>query len=98
MAAWLHNVARVGMAMARAEVTQSMRVGTFGEFVVMGSQYRDEVGDLHWYIALLTGHGPVTRTHHVVDGELPEDLTADERDAVIQAIGLWESLPLSRPN
>jgi hypothetical protein len=84
--------------MARAEVTQSMRIGTFGGFVVMGSQYRDEAGDLHWYVALLPGSEPVIRVHHVLGGELPEDLTVAERDAVIQAIKLWESQPLSRPN
>jgi hypothetical protein len=84
--------------MARAEVTQSMRVGTFGDFVVMGCQYRDEAGDEHWYIAVLTGPDPVTRTYHIVGGELPAELTTDERDAVIQAIRCWESEPLSRPN
>ncbi len=80
------------------EVIQSMRVGTFGDFVVMGSQYKDEAGDQHWYIALLVGPEPVAKIHHVIDGELPDELTVDERDAVIAAIRLWESQPLSRPN
>ena len=84
--------------MARAEVTQSMRIGMFGGFVVLGSQYRDEAGDQHWYVALLGGSEPVTRIHHVVAGELPEELTVDERDAVIEAIRLWESQPPSRPD
>ena len=84
--------------MARTEVTQNMRIGTFGEIVVMGSQYRDEAGDTHWYIALLSGPDPVTRLHHIVGRELPDQLTADERNAVIQAIRSWESQPISRPN
>jgi hypothetical protein len=84
--------------MAAIELIQSMRVGTFGDFVVMGSHYQDQSGDRHWYIALLTGSDPVARIHHVIDGDLPEELTVDERDAVIAAIRLWESQALSRPN
>lgn len=84
--------------MARPEVTQSIRIATFGEIAVMGSQYRDEAGDMHWYIALLTGPDPVRQLHHIVRGELPDGLTADERDAVSQAIRSRESQPMSRPN
>jgi hypothetical protein len=84
--------------MAAIELIQSMRVGTFGDIVVLGSQYKDEVGDRHWYIALLTGPEPVANIHHVIAGELPDELTVDERDAVITAIRLWESQPLSTPN
>jgi hypothetical protein len=88
----------MGKAMAAIELIQSMRVGTFGDIVVLGSQYKDEAGDRHWYIALLTGPEPVANIHHVIAGELPEELTVDERDAVIAAIRLWESQPLSTPN
>jgi hypothetical protein len=88
----------IGKAMDTIEVIQSMRIGKFGDFVVMGSQYKDEAGDRHWYIALLTGPEPVVGIHHVTAGELPDELTVDERDAVIAAIRLWESQPLSRPN
>jgi hypothetical protein len=87
-----------GKAMAAIELIQGMRIGTFGDFVVMGSQYKDEAGDRHWYIALLTGPEPVASIHHVIAGELPYELTVDERDGVIAAIRLWESQPLSRPN
>jgi hypothetical protein len=83
--------------MGRAAVTQNMRSGRFGGFVVMGSQYSDEAGERHWYIAL-AGPEPATKICHVIAGELPDDLTVDERDALIQAIRLWESQPLSRPN
>ncbi len=83
--------------MSAIELIQSMRVATFGEFVVMGSQYKDDAGDLHWYIALLTGPEPVARIHHVIAGELPDELTVDERDAVIEAVTSWERQPLSNP-
>jgi hypothetical protein len=39
--------------MAPIELIQSMRVGTFSDFVVLGSQYKDEAGDRHWYIPSL---------------------------------------------
>jgi hypothetical protein len=84
--------------MSAIELIQSMRTGTFGEFVVMGSQYKDQAGDRHWYIALLTGPEPVAKIHHVTAGELPDELTVDERDAVIEAIRLWEAQPQLRPN
>jgi hypothetical protein len=87
-----------GKAMAAIELIQSMRIGTFGDFVVMGSPYSDVAGDRLWYIALLTGPEPVANIHHVIAGELPDEPTIDERDAVIEAIRLWESQALSRPN
>ena len=40
----------IGEAVGVIELIQSMRVGTFGDFVVLGSQYRDEAGDRHWYV------------------------------------------------
>lgn len=84
--------------MTTIELIQSMRAGILGDFVVLGSQYNDEAGDRHWYLALLTGSEPVARIHHVIAGESPDELSVDERDAVIAAIRLWESQPLSRPN
>ena len=86
--------------MRRAEIVQSMRAGSFGGFVVLGSQYWDEIGELHWYIALLPEQAPApgTRIYHVMAGEVPDELTGDERHAVIEAIRSWESQPASRPN
>jgi hypothetical protein len=49
-------------------------------------------------LALLTGPEPVANIHHVIAGELPDELTVDERDAVIAAIRLWEAQPQLRPN
>ena len=84
--------------MRRAEIVQSMRAGSFGGFVVLGSQYRDEGGELHWYIALLPEPAPGTGIYHVVAGEMPDELTGEGRHAVIEAIRSWESQPASRPN
>ena len=75
-----------------------MRTGIFGEFQVLGSQYRDEVGELHWYVALLCSENSSPKIHHILDGLLPEQLVKDERDAVIEAITLWEREPTARPN
>jgi hypothetical protein len=84
--------------MRRAEIVQSMRAGSFGGFVVVGSQYRDGIGELHWYIALLPEQAPGTTIYHVMAGEMPDELTGDEQHAVIEAIRSWESQPASRPN
>jgi hypothetical protein len=83
-----------------AEVVQSMRTGTFGDFVVLGSQHRDRSGELHWYIALVSEHSaqPRPKIHHVVKGAVQDGVTQDQREAMFQAIGLWESEPASRPN
>jgi hypothetical protein len=83
-----------------AEVVQSMRRGIFGGFVVLGSQYRDRNGELHWYIALFPEHitQPHPKIHHVVKGAMPDGVAEDERVAMVQAILVWESEPASRPN
>ena len=83
--------------MGRAEVVQSMRAGTFGEFVVLGSQYRDQSGELHWYIAVLSEDSPNSKLRHVLTGERPEGLSQGELQATVDAIWLWESYPGSRP-
>jgi hypothetical protein len=75
-----------------------MRAGTFGEFVVLGSQYRDQSGELKWYVALVATNGYPSKICHVLSGELPEGLALDEREAIVQAICLWDSQPASRPN
>lgn len=75
-----------------------MRTGAFGDFVLLGSQYKDETGELNWYIALLPRGESETRIYHIVGGELPDGLVAEERDVVIQAIRLWEAEPISRPS
>jgi hypothetical protein len=45
---------------------------------------------------LAMSHHPATGSEF--PGALPEELTVDERDAVIEAIKLWESKPLSKPD
>jgi hypothetical protein len=73
--------------MSRVEVIQSMRTGTFGDFVVLGSLYRDQKGELHWYVALFPEHitQPRPKIHHLVKGTLPDGVSADEREAMVQA-------------
>jgi hypothetical protein len=80
-----------GDIVSRAEVVQSMRVGVFSGFEVIGSQYRDQSEELHWYIALLLRDG--TKIRHVWRGEVPEGLDQDEREATVEAIWFWESQP-----
>jgi hypothetical protein len=84
--------------MGQAEVVQSMRAATFGEFVVLGSQYRDRTGELKWYVALVALNGSPSKIRHVLSGEWPEGLTPDQGEAMAEAICLWESQPESRPN
>jgi hypothetical protein len=87
------NVNCVGQAsgdiVSRAEVVQSMRVGGSADLLFLGSQYRNQSGELHWYIALLLRGGAKIR--QVLSGELPEGLDQDEREATVEAIWFWES-------
>jgi hypothetical protein len=82
----------------RAEVVQSMRGGIFSGFAVLGSQYRDQTGTLNWYVALVAVDGSPSKIRHFLNGEWPEGVPQDQREAVVQAIRLWESQPESRPN
>ena len=82
---------------SRAEVVQSMRVGTFNGFSVFGSRYRDPAGKLHWYVALLPRDG-LCKIRHVSTGEVPEGLAQDECKVIVEAISSWESQPAFRPN
>jgi hypothetical protein len=84
--------------MTRATVVKSMHIGRFGEFAVLGSHYLDGNGESCWYVALLREQDPYPSIHHVISGDLPDELARDERHAVIEAIRLWESQPISRPN
>ncbi len=75
-----------------------MRTGTFCDYIVLGSQYRDHIGELNWYVALLPDWDFTTTIYHVVAGDLPDELTGDKRHAVIEAIRSWEQQPATRPN
>jgi hypothetical protein len=77
----------------QTEVLQSVKAGTFGEFVVLGSEYRAQSGELHWYIAVLCEGCPSFKLRHVLRGEAPEGLNQDESEAVVEAIWLWDSHP-----
>jgi hypothetical protein len=71
--------------MARAEVTRSFPNRHVRQVSYHGKAVQDEVGDLHWCVALLVGPEPM-KIHHVAAGELPEELTIDGQDAVTEAI------------
>jgi hypothetical protein len=87
-----------GQMVTKTEVIQSMRAVTFGDFTVLGSQYRDQSGELRWYVALLSKDWPNFKIRHVMKGEAFEGFTQDEREVVAEAIEFWESEPASRPN
>jgi hypothetical protein len=53
---------------------------------------------LHWYVALLCSEKPGPTIHHILAGLIPEQLDQDDRDAVIEALTLWEREPAARPN
>ena len=82
--------------MSRAAVVQNMRSGKFGGTVVLGSQYRDKIGECHWYIGILEGSG--FRIRHVSRGEVLGYLDEDETEVVMEAIITWESEPPTPPN
>jgi len=82
----------------KTEVIQSMRAVTFGDFTVLGSQYRDQSGELRWYIALHSKDWPNFKIRHVMKEQALEGFAQDEREVVAEAIEFWESQPASRPN
>jgi hypothetical protein len=89
----------MGQAMkGRVTVTQSMRTDRFGDVTVLGSQYRDQNRVLHWVLAVLSEQNTNARIYRVSGGELPTHLSFADRDAVVEAISLWESSPASQPN
>ena len=85
---------------AKVQVIESMRSGVFADFVVLGSQYRDQPGQLHWYLAIFPNDNAISnpKIRRVSRGIMPDGITRDEREAIAQAIHLWESEPASRPD
>ena len=79
-------------------VLQSMREDRFGDVTVLGSQYRDQIGAVHWYFAVWSEQNTNVRIHRVSGGEIPFYLHSAEREALIEAIAAWESSPASQPN
>jgi hypothetical protein len=73
-----------------------MRSGKFGGTVVLGSQYRDKIGESHWCTGILQGSD--FRIRHVSRGELLGYLDEDETQVVMEAIITWKSDPPTPPN
>jgi hypothetical protein len=82
--------------MRQATVVQNMRSGKFGGTIVLGSQYRDTIGETHWYIGILKGSG--FRMRLVSRGELLGYIDDDEEEVIMEAITTWESEPPTPPN
>jgi hypothetical protein len=79
-------------------VLQSMRTDRFGDVTVLGSQYRDQNGTLHWYFAVWSERNITVRIYRVSNRELPAYLDSIDREALLEAIELWEASPASRPS
>jgi hypothetical protein len=75
-----------------------MRTDRFGDVTVLGSQYRDQNGMLHWVFAVWSEQNTNVRVFRVSDGDLPIHLDSADREAIMDAIELWESSPASQPN
>jgi len=82
----------------RVMVLQSMRTDRVGDVTVLGSQYRDQNSVLHWVLAVWSEQNTNVRIYRVSGGELPAHLAFADRDAVVEALYLWESSPASQPN
>ena len=72
--------------MRQATVVQNMRSGKFGGTIVLGSQYRDTIGETHWYIGILKGSG--FRMRLVSRGELLGYIDDDEEEVKVVDVDL----------
>jgi hypothetical protein len=81
----------------RVKVLQSNRSDEFGDVTVLGSQYRDHSGVLHWYFAVWSEQNTNVRFHRVSGGEVPIYVDSADREALLEAIGVWESSPAPQP-
>jgi hypothetical protein len=79
-------------------VLQSLRTGRFEDVTVLGSQYRDHTGVSHWYVAVSSEQNLKVRLYRLPGGELPDHVYLADRQALLEAIALWEHSPASQPN
>lgn len=77
-------------------VLQSMREDRFGDVTVLGSQYRDQDGVVHWYFAVWSERNTRVRISRVSNRELPIHLDSADQEALVKALELWEAFPASR--
>jgi hypothetical protein len=80
------------------KVLQSLRIGRFEDVTVLGSQYRDQTGASHWYVAVLSEPNVRIRIYRLSGRELPDHVYLADRQALLEAIDQWEHLPASQPN
>jgi hypothetical protein len=79
-------------------VLQSLRAGRFEDVTVLGSQYRDHSGASSWYVAVSSERNIRVRIYRLSGGELPDHVDLADREALLEAIHLWEHLPASQPS
>jgi hypothetical protein len=92
------SVERVKEVKKHLTVLQSLRSGRFDHVTVLGSQYRDHTGASNWYVAVSSEQNIRIRIYRLSGGELPDHVDLDDRQALLEAIQLWEYLPASQPN
>jgi hypothetical protein len=79
-------------------VLQTLRIGNFEDVTVLGSQYCDQTGVCHWYVAVLSEQDVRIRIYRLPGGELPDHVYSGDRPALLEAIDLWEQSPASQPS
>jgi hypothetical protein len=79
-------------------VLQALRIGRFEDVTVLGSQYRDHTGVSHWYVAVSSEQNLRVRLYRLPGGELPDHVYLADREALLEAIDLWEQSPASQPS
>jgi hypothetical protein len=79
-------------------VLQTLRIGNFEDLTVLGSQYCDHTGVSHWYVAVLSEHDVRVRIYRLPGGELPDHVYLADRQALLEAVDMWEQTPASQPN
>jgi hypothetical protein len=92
------SVGRLKEVKKHITVLQSLRSGRFADVTVLGSQYRDHTGATSWYIAVSSEGDIRVRIYRLSGGELPDHVDLADRQALLDAIHLWEYLPASQPN
>jgi hypothetical protein len=93
---WLDSFVTVKNKSIR--VLQTLRVGSFEDLTVLGSQYCDHTGVSHWYVAVLSEQDVRVRIYRLPGGELPDHVDSADREALLEAIDMWEQTPASQPN
>lgn len=69
-------------------VLQTLRIGSFEDLTVLGSQYYDHRGVSHWYVAVLSERGVRVRIYRLPGGELPDHVDSADRQALLEAIDM----------